>query len=316
MAATSNGNPVRISTGRDSEGHRTIKAVYNVECAVTDGPMAVMEASGLPATGASWGPTVHSFTSSEDDDTWLRCWPTCRVVPKVQGKPAEHYEVEKTFTTKPLSRCQDNAIENPLSEPAMISGSFLKYTEETQFQADTGDPVQSSSHERLVGPETERDYNRPLLNISINTSTLPLDLITGAIDTVNDAELYGLSPRMMKLDNAPWSRKLYGTCTYYYTIEYQFSIDFDTFDRTVLDEGNLVLMSGGDYLNPLHFEQAEDDKGNNIRVILDGSGQRWDGSGSPGEIEIKKYSYFSRYTRISRVFSCLYLLEFFRESTF
>lgn len=290
MAAVSNGEPVRVSLTRDEEGHRTYKVVYNVESLVTDGPLAVINASGLPATGASWlDGTAHNWGSS-DNDTWARCWPTCRVIPKIQGKPNNLWEVEKTFTTKPLSRCQDDSVEDPLLEPADISGSFTKFTRETQFQADTGEPVQSSSHERLTGPETERDYNRPILNISINTSTLPLSLITNAIDTVNDASIYGLSPRMMKLDNAPWERKLYGTCTYYYRIQYQFSVDFDTFDKTVLDEGNLVLMSGGDYLNPLHFEQAEDDAGNNIRVILDGSGQRWTGSGSPGTVEIKKYT--------------------------
>jgi hypothetical protein len=289
MAAESNGKPIKVELDRDGDGHRTYKVTYIVTSLVTDGPFAVLNAAGLPATGAVWSnAAAHEWAT--DTDSWAFCLPTCSVRPVRQGQqPARVWHVEKTFTTRPIKRCQDDSIEDPLLEPPRISGGFSKFIEEAQIDRH-GDPIVSSSHERLTGPLLDKDNNRPTVRIEMNVADLNLDVFSEMIDTVNDAPLWGLDARMIKLSDAPWEQKFYGTCSVYYTISYEFEIDRQTFDRDVLDEGTLELMPGGSPWNPKHFKAIKEDLGENRKAILDGSGNVWDGSGSPGKIRVEKYS--------------------------
>jgi hypothetical protein len=146
------------------------------------------------------------------------------------------------------------------------------------------------------------------------------------VDTLNDATLWGLAARKIKLSNVSWERLLYGTCDYYYKRVFDFDIDFSTFDRDVLDEGTKVLSGqwdrdtgewvlleiegyGGtpnpDAQRPDHFIRYKDRNDENARVILDGNGLPADSvvlraeetgtgtteteSGAAARIQVKKY---------------------------
>jgi len=313
MGAVSVG-PIRWGLERDEEGHRTYTIVHEVRFTgtsagdVDDGPRQVMNATGLPAIGDTW-----NFFS--DTDSWAFCYPDMKVSTWVDRERNRYWEVEQKFSTRPLKRCQTTSIENPLLEPDKVSGSFVKYTKE----ADTdrfGNAIHNSSFEPIQGPKVEFDHNRPTVRIEQNVSSLDLALVTGMVDTVNDASLWGLGTRRIKLSGFSWEKKWYGVCTAYYTRTFEFDIRYETFDRSILDEGTKALHGEwsrntahwvvtdvapgvpADEDDPSHFIRVKDLNGENMRVILNGHGVPIDssdytGTGSvtgAGRIDIEFYS--------------------------
>ncbi len=266
MSATAKGH-LNWNMTRDKDGHRTYKITWLVKVTSTlDGPEVVMGAAGLPVIGSSW-------IFGNDNDVWAKCWPTMSVKVVLTKEPGYYFVVEQTFTTKPLSRCQDDSIEDPLLEPDRLSGSFVKYTKEVGKDRN-GVVIQSSSFERFRGSEVEFDDNRPTVTVEKNLATLPLSTFAPMIDTVNDAALWGLGARKIKLSNASWQRLLHGTCNFYYTVAYEFDIDDkeDGHDRKIEDIGTKVLMPGGDKTNPNDFQVYDEVKGSDTRIPLDGNG--------------------------------------------
>lgn len=282
-------NAVEWSLTRDKEGHRDYKIKWLVRSTDSaDGPLTIANTSGLPAIGATW-------TFGNDSDSWAFCWPQWSIRPVLDEEISEYWTVEQLFSTKPLHRCQDTDIENPLNEPDTISGSFTKYTTEATHDWN-GDPILSSSKEQIRGSVVERDSNRPTVSIGKNLLALPLSTFAPMIDTVNDATLWGLPTRCVKLSNVSWARNLYGTCTFYYTVTYEFDIRYDTFDRTLLDEGTRYLAPGGDPTDPEDYLVCKDKNDENTRVILDGAGGKWPGppatAGTIGPVEFYGESNF------------------------
>jgi len=268
---------------RDKEGHRTYKVKWLVQTGSTaEGPSHALIASGLPAIGSSW-------SQGYDYDAWARCLPTqsCRYLTK--NERGYWWEVEQVFSTKPLTRCQDTSIDNPLQEPDRISGGFVKYTKEVDKDKDDK-AIKTSSHERIRGDQVTFDANRPTVTIEKNVLVLPLSTFAPMIDTVNDDVMWGLPARCVKLTNVSWSRELYGTCTFYYTVSYEFDCKYETFDNTIFDEGTKILSKGGDKDEPRDFEVYKDVNGENTRVFLDGEGNPLEKGEDPVEIDIKYYS--------------------------
>lgn len=238
MSASVHNGGLRVWDGvRDDSGFREFGITNLVKTTdVMDGPYVVMNATGLPAIGSIWN-------FGNDVDTWAFCQPYMKVS-RHSGIPAGEkgywWEVSQKFSTKPISRCQDTPVEDPLLEPQKVSGNFGKYTIEAVYDR-SGNLLKSSSHEQLKGRQVEFDNNKPSVVIQQNVATLGLNTFSQMIDTVNDGPMWGLSARMIKLSNAPWERKFYGKCHVYYTRTLEFDIDYKTFDRVALDEGTKVL---------------------------------------------------------------------------
>lgn len=283
---------------RDSEGHRTYNVTHLVECSVDYGPARVMLCPGLPVIGAKW-----RFKNDRDD--WAFCTPERKVIvhETKEGHPTTTWRVDDTFTTKPGRRCQDTSIENPLLEPANISGSFVKYTKEATHDWQ-GNPIQSSSHEPLKGPQLEFDESRMTVKIEQNTLSLQFWLLANFMNMLNDQPLWGMPKRCIKVDGISWQRKLYGRCHFYYTRSLDFDINFETFDREVPDEGTKVLHGHWRYhkkgdpdapdkppasrsnawildtidgevpnrQNPAHFDRFKDRNGELAKTYLNGYG--------------------------------------------
>jgi hypothetical protein len=275
---------------RDKEGHRDYTIKWLISSHRNDGPERAIFATGLPAIGAYWA-------FGNDTDLWAFCQPQCKVQPLgTKQQPGTFWTVEQTFSTRPLSRCQDQSIDNPLSEPDRISGSFTKYTREAVVDRD-GDPILTSSHEQVRGSAVEMDDNRPNVRIEKSVLSLPLSTFSPMIDTLNDAALWGVDARCIKLSNTSWSRQLYGTCTFFYTVTYEFDVNVNDdgtsgFDKELLDEGTKVLAPGGDKDTPEDFDtyKGKRDK-ENQRVILDGEGAAWTGPpAEPGKIAFEPYA--------------------------
>lgn len=306
MSAAVQGKQVTWGLLKDAEGHRTYIITHLVKSDILDGPQVVMSAAGLPITGSIWN-------FDNDLDPWAFCLPALKVNihSEKKGQRNKFWMVENTFSTKPTERCQDESIEDPLLEPMRISGGFVKYTKEiTKQRANHSNPalagkeIKSSSHEMFRGPQMEFDFNRATVRIGQNVASLGLEEFTEMIDTLNDDTLWGLDARKIKLSDVTWSRKVYGLCDFYYVRDFDFDIDFDTFDREIVDEGTKFL--GGDInkdddgteyqkatgmikTRPMDFQRAKDFRGENIRVLLDGNGEPLGAGLDPVKIEVEHY---------------------------
>ena len=281
------------SLERDVEGHREYKLKLLVRSATTDGPAAVLQTPGLPLPGAFW-------IVDNDIDLWAWCRPNVSIRRHpgyLEGEPGTFWTAEFTFSTRPpdfqRQRCNDTTIEDPLLEPAKISGDDENYQEEAAYDR-FGRPIVSSSHEQLRGQQVEFDKSKGTITIEQNVATLYQAAILPSLmrDTVNKYIIWGFSRRCVKLSKCPWEKRYYGTCFAYYNRKLIFKTDSETFDRDLLDEGTKVLHgkwtdTSGDGkwellningaspnpANPQHFDLFTDRNGNPCRVVLDGSGR-------------------------------------------
>lgn len=212
---------------RDKDGHREYDARFLVRTDSTaEGPVDVFLCPGLPAIGSYWdGGSV---------DTWALCQPDMSVTPVLSNEPNFYWYADVKFSTRPINRCQSSSPGDPLSEPPKISGTFTKFTVDADFHFD-GTPITNSAGQKLWG--IKKDANRPTVRIEQNYSSIFLGGLAAAIDTVNDAPLWGLPARCIKLSNATWTRKVYGICSFYYTVAFDFDINFNSFDEVHLDKG-------------------------------------------------------------------------------
>lgn len=287
MSVFLQGGPRTWGGERDDDGYRTFTVAHLVGTTdVADGPFTVMNCPGLPQIGSYWA-------FGNDSDIWCFCYPTMKITihQEKEGDPTNWYKVEQKFSNKPLKRCQDTSIEDPLQEPDRLSGGFARFTEEATHDR-FGALIQSSSWELFRGPQVEFDRSRQTIKVSQNRSSLESDLCASMQDTLNDSPLWGYNARCIKFNMPSWERKLYGTCTYYYSRDLEFETNVNPdgssgFDRDILDEGSKCLKGHWDNgswvleningsppnrYNLHHFQAYLDVKGNAGRVILDGTG--------------------------------------------
>lgn len=282
MAATLIDGQRKWSSNRDEkEGHRSYNILHVVKTTTPlDGPATVMQTPGLPTIGSTWN-------FDNDIDVWAFCTPFMKVTPlqEKEGDKVKFWKVEQKFTTaRNNQRCQDATIENPLLEPQRVSGSFIKYTEEAVTDKDGG-PITNSSHELIRGPHVEFDKSRPTVQIGQNVLNLGLATFSDMVNKVNSVPMWGLPVRTVKLSSVSWTRNVYGVCFFYYTRDFEFDIIYETFDRTILDEGTKALNGEFDQAtgawtliningvapdpgNPDHFNRIKDRRFENIRVPL------------------------------------------------
>lgn len=240
------------SLDRDRDGNREYTALYLVGCPSTTGPVGALEAPGLPLPGDQW-------TEGGGSDPWAFCKLDAKVTPYPGANtdgPNIFFEVEVKFSSKgDDKKCKDEQLDDPLLIPDRISGGFTKYQEEATYDR-FGAPITTSANEQYRGPQVEFDRSRPTIKIEQNRALLQLNTWSQMVETLNDAPLWGLPARCIKLSNASWERKFYGRCYLYYTRTFEFEvnvrIDTETtsptfgqlvsgFDRDLLDEGTQCL---------------------------------------------------------------------------
>jgi len=302
MACQIISGPRMFDLSRDKEGHRTYNIAHLVEGTPgVDGVFSALNTPGLPAIGSFW-----NFLS--ETDIWAYC--TAEASVKVHGSDEGHkpkiFKVSQVFTTKPYSRCQDDSIEDPLLEPQKISGSFIKTTVAATVDKDD-EPIETPTGE--VINNMEFDENRPTVRIEQNVTALGLATFAEMVDKVNVSPLWGLPVRCIKLSNVSWSRKVYGTCDYYYTRTFDFDVNFNTFDKTVyprceevkghwsvLDSQAATWVTTTDlerYFAKGHAADVslgiERKLGQPAKTYVDANGERWDGTGAQPSVLVQKY---------------------------
>lgn len=294
----------------DDEGYRKYTLTALIESDdKNDGPFTVMNTPGLTLPGSPW-----SF--GNDYDPWSYCYPSMKVsiYSEKEGDPAYFWQVEQTFSNKPLKKCQDQKIEDPLLEPQKVSGSWTKKTREAAFNR-FGFRILSSSFEQIRGNQVEFDESLDTVTIEQNCALLGLPIFTAMKDHVNSSVLWGMAARTVKLGKVSWERKILGTCGYYYTRTLEFEIDARTWDREVPDEGDKVIdgawkknTTTGDWewdpkvytddlihlipinrADPRNYIRAKDPHDQPFHVQLDGNGAPLKFGDAPAKIHVEKY---------------------------
>lgn len=262
MSATSLGI-LSWESDRDDQGYRTYTVLQRVKTdSPNEGPATVMSAAGLFAVGSSW-----SFP--DDNDAYVWCMPYMKCTQEhAEGEISDLWKVEQKFTNAPLSELSN--IDNPLARAPVTSGSFTKLTKQIDIDR-FGQPVCSTSFEPY---KFEVDDNRPTVQISMTFGSLPLTTYGSMVDTVNDSTLWGVPARCVKLSNVSWSRHAYSGDQFYYEVQFEFEINFLTFDFYTFNHGSKKLKPGGSLTNPTHYEVAKDVQGENAGPFyIDALGQ-------------------------------------------
>ncbi len=308
---------VEWSATRDADGHREYKVTQRVkvsaEQSLQQGPAAVFITPGLPIPG-----TIYNFY--DDEDSLAVCQYNLEIQPEVRGERSGWFLVTNTFSTRPNRRCligtstDLTAQLDPLAEPPVINGGFVRYTKEVDENYN-GTKITNSAHEKIRGPIVEFDANRLTIRIQRNESVLDLPTKAAYIDTVNAEEMWELPARSVKLSNITWEELYDANCDCYVRVTYEFEHDPEGFDRETLDEATKVLngywhpttgvwtlrdiglfgFGGGtpDPTKPDHFIRWTDINGTPMRGILNGAGipSRDDDTGTyqPGSITIAYY---------------------------
>jgi hypothetical protein len=170
-----------------------------------------------------------------------------------------------------MKRCQDESYTDPLSEPPDVSGTFVKQMEQRLVDRN-GDPIISSSWEEYPEP-VEVPIALPTVVITRNVADLTLPYASGVLQSspLNDAPLWGVGARCVRLANYTWARKVYGVCSFYFTETLEFEVDSRGFDHDRVDQGTRQKKSG--VTTPASLDDFEPIQvaGVDVRRLLDGS---------------------------------------------
>lgn len=305
----------RWYASRDSDGHREYHIFHKLRLdddpGNEEGPATAFNVPGLPLPGSLW-----SF--GDDIDLQAVCQWDANVRQMVDER-TKFYEIEQIFSTKRHKYCVGvgatgtalwNPADDPLNAPAIVTGNFVKYTEEKTLNSD-GTSITNSAFERIRGQLAEFDASRLVIRIRINEATLGLPAKLALIDTINGDTMWGFGAGRIKLSNITWDQWYVGDCNCYYEVEYEFEMNENGFFRSVADEGtkalngewnkttgvwDLININGSppSPTNPTHFRRITDLRGNPMRVTLNGAGipattLTGTGSGAAGEIIIDPY---------------------------
>jgi hypothetical protein len=281
-----NHGPTNLSCNTDNEDHTTYKVTYHIQSSTPVGPRAIKDLSGtldLPQPG-----DIYAIVNLGEMDQWAWCTNEVEIEPKVEAEPPYHWLATYTFTSQLQDRCNGEHRTDPVLEAPRISGSFVKYTEEAVVDL-YGKPILNSAHERMRGPQVEFDVSRPTIRIEKFFHDPNLELLNLYKDSVNDAPLWGLPARTIKLSNISFDKQFYSYCQDVWKVTLEFDINKNTWDRTILDEGTKVLHGKynqqGEWelididgappnpANPSHYDRFVDKQYNATTVILDGNGK-------------------------------------------
>ena len=267
------------SMTRDEEGHRTYNLSWLLRTSdYLDGPETVLQTVNLLF------PIGSAYSLDNDYDPWAFCTPDLSISVHQdlqEGDPCQSWIVTNKFTTKPMTRCNDTQIDNPLLEPYNISGDFTHVSREMKTDR-FGTPLHHVNYEQMLGPEVEEKISFPTVTISFNSAILPLSLITMLLNKLNDAPLWGFPKRCVRFVDAKWERVLYGSCFYYYKISYTFETNLETFNKFIPAVGMKTLLPRSSPAFPANLAVQKDQLGENSGpVILNKSGRPADVSRNP-----------------------------------
>jgi hypothetical protein len=250
------------SMDTDEEGHRDYTLIWQVQTSgATYGPDHALFASGMPLPGSSL-----SVGNTVDPWAFYQRKGSARL--KNRGSRKDVWLATTIFSTRPVRRCQNNTIADPLLEPHRVRGSADMFTREATEDKD-GNPLLYSSNERIKGPAIQEEDGYPTIELEQNVAWLNIPFLTDYRYAVNSAAWWGMPARTIRCKTFTWERVLYGTCYFYFRVTTTFQLNENTWDLEILDEGDMVKIAG---TSPAEFRRAKDEFEETVHVLLDGNG--------------------------------------------
>lgn len=230
----------------------------------TDGPQLITSTAGLPTIGSAW-------TWGDDNDPWALCYPSLECETVIKNEKNFWWVLKYNYSTRPWIACAEVSITSPLSQPDVITGSFVNSQERTcsrrerqgltgtgtasgtstgsgtgsggiyhgWWSDDNGKLILSSSMEPIW---QTKEIANPTIIITQTVLDLELELFAPMILALNDTTIWGMPRRCIQLRNVPWRRLVWGLCTYYFQRTLEFAVNAKTFDLTEIpDVGTMVL---------------------------------------------------------------------------
>lgn len=260
-------NAITTSLSVDSERHRNYTSIYQVITdSVNDGPRTVVEASCIP----DWGdPYVWNLVTG-DIDNWAFCSGYEVGMPIVRDT-RRLWEVIVRHSSRPgfiNPRDHATARENPVDEPALLSGSFVGHRRVMRADKD-GNAISNTVGEPFI-PGIEMDDATLSLIIEKNSSTIALDQWAGFRNAVNSVPIWGLDSRTVKLQQWSWRVHYFAVSNAYIANRMEFEINTDTYDAEETGRGwDFNILNAG----YRHRIDCNADKEKRVREIMDGIDQ-------------------------------------------
>lgn len=259
------------SLDTDEEGHRDYTVVWRVETDdVADGPDVAFTATGLPTPGASL-----SLGNTVDAWAFYNRKGSARLRKREANRKA--WDVTTMFSSRPPKRCNTNSFDDPLLEPHRVNGDFNQSMEEA-LQDNSGTPLNNSSEQRYTGAIVQKPTTRPIVKLQMNVLWIDLAWMAEYADAVNSDVWWGQAVRTIECTIGPWERRNYGTCNFFFVVNFTFELRLETWDYLLLDEGTRVKVSGA---SPARYTQYKDEREENGKTLLDGNGNALAAGGTP-----------------------------------
>jgi hypothetical protein len=215
-------------SGTDTEDwHRQYDVVAQVTCSSeSDGPQTVL--NGVRSS-LQYGSTF-AYGNDSDPYATLRSIRNARRTDK-----RKIWQVDLQYSTKGSQRDPADQPGDPLSWAWKVRGSFGS-GQKWLTKDRTGRALVNSANEPF---EDVPPIDNPLLILALekNTATIDLDQWAEARGKVNDATLWGLSGRRVRLMQWAWDVAWTGNGQAYIVNKFEVSIDFDGYYYEPLDMG-------------------------------------------------------------------------------
>ena len=239
MSAKPVTHPYDWHKATEEDGNETYTLKWKVETTSRlDGPDVAWSAAGLPLCGSSLnvGNTVNPWAFFQ-----------CKGDAKLLNVEASRklWDMTTVFSTRPIKRCQDSKISDPLLEPHRVKGTFAQTMEEALADKD-GDPIENTVKQRFTGPQVQIPRSRPVVEVEMNVAWINLAWMAEYADAVNSNVQWGQPIRTIKCTVGPWERVLYGTCSYYFVVRFTFELKYETWDLKLPNLANRVRVNASD----------------------------------------------------------------------
>lgn len=218
---------VDVDANVDNEFAREYTLVYQVVTALGDGPIVARDAPGVPKPRAPF-----SYAGDVDPRAYLI---NKRARLREADKTARIWRVTCNYSSQPQSSCADQ-IQNPLTKPTEWSGSFFQ-SQAIAVKDKDGEAILNAAGQ-VYDPPPMGDDSRPTIRAVKNFPYLDITLWKSYKDAVNDDLWLGVIPaREAKIQSIVWGQSYSANCTPFYPVTFDFSLDDETYDLSLLERG-------------------------------------------------------------------------------
>ena len=218
---------------RDSKGRVCLEYVRKFVAQAPIGSTSedVRAAEGIPRLG-------ETFTTQYGDLNFEAVAYAVEVTPDRESPGIWHVTVRYSTCKR-----EDGQDENPLLQPAEISGSFDSFKRPLWIDAN-GKPVVNSAGEPFTEPVMVDD-SRPVLRIRKNFPSINPGVWMAAKDAVNDSPFLGFPAGYLKIRNISWETRMWKGMPYVTVTVDMHAAGHEGWDPIkVLDRGFTEIIDG------------------------------------------------------------------------